>query len=70
MTDTRATQLLVELAERASQGEVADIFVVFRLSDGNYDCIYRTGDLPDMLCQVRGEVIRVQAGMGRVEVKH
>lgn len=63
--DRRTVSLLAEVAELAAQGGIQDFLIVYKDGEGEYGCVYQSGDLPDMLCEVRGHVIRVQASMGR-----
>lgn len=65
--DRRTASLLAEVAELAAQGSIQDFFIVYKDGEGEHGCLYRSGDLSDMLCEVRGQVIRVQASMGRRE---
>ncbi|MCM2311383.1 MAG: hypothetical protein NDI84_08270 [Steroidobacteraceae bacterium] len=66
----RANEELVAMLEAmvgaARDGLLTDVFMVYRCSDDNYDSAYLTGDIADLLCQVRSEVIKTQAVAGIV----
>lgn len=65
--DDELVAMLESMLDAARQGLLTDIFAVYRCVDDSYDSSYHTGDLADMLCQVRGEVIKTQTAVGIVQ---
>ena len=50
----------------AKDGDLQDVFIVGRFASGEYGDEMIVADLPDMLCQVRGVVIRLQSLKSRL----
>ena len=44
--------------EQARAGEIREVFLLARMSDGEYVSAYETNDLDDMLYELGSEIIR------------
>jgi hypothetical protein len=58
-------ELLTEWLDYAQRGLLSDVFMVGRRPDGEYLEAYEAADLPDMVLEVRGAVIRAQTDVER-----
>ena len=63
--DPDVVEALTNWLEDAKRGELRGVFMVGQYADGSSGEEYVTGDLPDLLCDVRGAVIRSQRSLTR-----